>query len=462
MSWLTLPAALLVLGGALPGTVADGSRIHPGTATLQHVQDPVRPPTPYAASVLDTDPEARILAVSILFPAGSSRDPVGREGTAALLASVLRLQARGALGRHQAALETELSENDLLVTLLTPYDAWREAIITLEMLLYEAPLSQTAFAGARSEILEVLAFESGAPVRAFELERARLLLGPDAWGARPILGSPDALASITLADLETFRATHLRTEGATLAAHGPVEAAELASLLSSDIEELSERSRAGRRSEAPPGSGEQLPPAPLLLHLGPHVETEIPPPGARPAAWEEGKRILVDRELTSSWISAAFPFPRETPDLLLQFLAHLVREELTPVPPERGLFHADASTMEIEGAPVLVLTASIDPQITLAWEERLVGVMGRMAVEPPDGAFFGLAKRRFRTQALLELALPEARVEWMARRRAAGLPHSPDLVGEIWGLNRSAVMRTAELAGPAHVIVYGPRAMMGP
>ena len=259
-------------------------------------------------------------------------------------------------------METELTADDLLVTLLTPPDAWREAIIALERLLYEAPLSASALEGARSERLEILAFEAGAPVRAFELQRTRLLLGPDARGARPAHGSPASVGALALADLEAFRASHLRAEDATFAAHGPVEAAGLASLLASEIEELPRRSRAMDRDGVPPGREEPLPPAPLLLHLGTREVAGIPPPGAGPAAWEEGARVLVDLELTSSWVSVAFPFPAGTPDLRLDFLAHLIREELSPRPPSPGLFRSDVSKVMIEDAPVLVPDRERRPQ----------------------------------------------------------------------------------------------------
>ena len=459
-----LPAALLAVEGALPEADAAGRHLHRRATAWGPVRSvrAARPQAPYAAAVLDADPEARLLTVVVLFSAGSSRDPLGQEGTAALLASVLRRQAAGALARYGATVETELTADDLLVTLLTPPDAWREAIIALERLLYEAPLSASALEGARSERLEILAFEAGAPVRAFELERTRLLLGPDARGARPAHGSPASVGALALADLEAFRASHLRAEDATFAAHGPVEAAGLASLLASEIEELPRRSRAMDRDGVPPGREEPLPPAPLLLHLGTREVAGIPPPGAGPAAWEDGARVLVDLELTSSWVSVAFPFPAGTPDLRLDFLAHLIREELSPRPPSPGLFRSDVSKVMIEDAPVLVLTASVDPRITLAWEARLTGLMEQMATQLPEGAFFQLATRRFRTQTLLEHALPEKRVGWVARRRAAGLPPAPDLVAEIRSLDRSTVMRTAGAAGPPRVIVHGPRSMMEP
>ena len=54
-----------------------------------------------------------------------------------------------------------------------------------------------------------------------------------------------------------------------------------------------------------------------------------------------------------------------------------------------------------------------------------------------------------------------ARQLWMARKRAAGLPPLPDVAGEIRDLDRNAVLRTAALAGPARVIVFGPAEMMG-
>lgn len=431
MSRLALQAALLAFGGALPGAEAGAGAAAGGDRPSREV--PATLQSWYGAVVLESESAARILTVGILFPAGSSEDPPGREGTAALLAGVLRRQGAPALARHGAAVTAELSESDLHLTLMAPRAAWRGAFVALETLLYESPLSGDALEAARDEVAGILAFEAGAPGRAFDLERARLLRGADAPGARPALGTPASTGSLTLADLEAFRAAHLRPEEATLAAHGPVGPSELASLVGTDVEEV-------------PGA---------------RAAAGIPRPGTLPGGWERGERILVDRDLTSSWVSAAVPFPPGTPDLHLRFLLQLAREALDPVPPEPGLFHADASTAAVDGVPLLVLTASVDPGITPAWEERLAGLVATMATGFPDGTFFQLARRRFRTRTLLELAVPERRVEWMARRRAAGLPPLPDLAGEIRDLDRNAVLRTAALAGPARVIVFGPAEMMG-
>ena len=442
MSRLVLQAALLALGGALPGTETEPSGGAAAGWDRQRRDVPAVVQARYAAAVLERESAARILTVGIFFPAGSSEDLPGREGTAALLAGVLRRQGATALARHGAAIAAELSESDLHLTLMAPAAAWREAFVDLETLLYENPLSGEALEAARDEVAGILAFEAGAPGRAFDLERARLLHGVDAPGARPALGTPASTGSITLADVEAWRAAHLRPEDATLAAHGPVEPSDLASLVGIDVEKALRPARNGE------GAGARTP-------------AGTPRTGILPAGWERGERVLVDRDLTSSWVSAAFPFPPETPDLHLSFLAQLAREELTPVPPEPGLFHADASITAVGGVPVLVLTASVDPGITLAWEERLAGMVAAMATDLPDGSFFQLARRRFRTSNLLGLAVPEARVEWMARRRAAGLPPLPDLAREIRDLDRDAVLRTAALAGPARVIVFGPAEMMG-
>ena len=432
MSRLALQVALLAFGGALPGAETGAGAAAGGDRPSREV--PAAAQSRYGAAVLESESAARILTVGILFPAGSSEDPPGREGTAALLAGVLRRQGAPALARHGAALTAELSESDLHLTLMAPRAAWRGAFVALETLLYESPLSGDALEAARDEVAGILAFEAGAPGRAFDLERARLLRGADAPGARPALGTPASTGSLTLADLEAFRGAHLRPEEATLAAHGPVGPSELASLVGTDVQEVVPGARAAAGS---------------------------PRPGTLPAGWGRGERILVDRDLTSSWVSAAVPFPPGTPDLHLRFLLQLAREALDPVPPEPGLFHADASTAAVDGVPLLVLTASVDPGITPAWEERLAGLVATMATGFPDGTFFQLARRRFRTRTLLELAVPERRVEWMARRRAAGLPPLPDLAGEIRDLDRNAVLRTAALAGPARVIVFGPAEMMG-
>jgi hypothetical protein len=170
---------------------------------------------------------------------------------------------------------------------------------------------------------------------------------------------------------------------------------------------------------------------------------------------------VLERELTSVWISHAVPFPVGTPPLLLDFLASLVLEALTPSPPDPGLYEAGVTALEIGGSPLLVVTASVDPRAGARWESRVSGAVGDLALAPPEGAFFELARRRFRSTVLLDLSIPENRSAWIARQVARGdSAELPDPVGDVWRISGPAVAALAANAGPARTLLFGPVGMM--
>jgi hypothetical protein len=180
-----------------------------------------------------------------------------------------------------------------------------------------------------------------------------------------------------------------------------------------------------------------------------------------PPGWNGGERVVLERELTSIWIAHAVPFPVGTAPLLLGFLAHLVLEALTPSPPDPGLYEASVATVDIDGSPVLVVTTSVDPRAGARWENRMGEVIRDLARAPPEGAFFELARRRFRSDILLDLSLPESRAAWIARQVERGGPGAvPDPVRDVWRISGPAVAALASKAGPARTLLYGPVGMM--
>ena len=400
----------------------------------------------YSDAVLDPDPRARVFALAIRFPTGSAGDQPGREGTAFLLGRVLEQQGAQALARYGSSLRIEVSTDEFLITLVSAPSQWLEATIELEHLIYEADLSATVLETAREGLLEILAFEAGAPVRAFELERRIFLLGPTNPAARPLQGTLNSIRSLTAEELEAFRSSFLQAEGGVLAAHGPAQVAVLSSLLSQEVLDIGHEQSGVLTGGANPGPVDSIPPAPTA--------------SVGPLAWTTTDRVLIDEELTSSWISVAFPFPQGTPELLLDFLGHLVIEDLTPSPPEPGLFDAQVSRIEIRGAPVLVVTATGDPRVTSRWEERLRGSVPELAVAPPEGMFFELARRRYRASLLLALAVPEDRARWLAQQVASGRDPSAKLDTAVWSLQRDGIAEVAGSAGSPRTILFGPRDMM--
>ena len=413
----------------------------------------------YRRVVLDSDADARVVAIAIRFPAGSTEDPRGSEGTAFMLGRVLERQGDQALSRHGASLTVTVGPQEFLILLVTEPESWEDALGELESILFQASVREDILEAIRAELSQILRFEAGAPVRAFEAERTSFLLGPEHLAARPFQGAPETIERIGTSDLEAFRSTHIHQGNAILALSGPSDSG--GRMGENDVL-LLERSLTSEGRPEPliaADSTLQAPDLRLYRTVAPGLEVPQESPG--PPAWTAGARLLLDRELTSSWISVAFPFPLGTPELLLDFIGHLVVEELTPSPPDPGLFAAQAEQTTINGAPVLVITASVDPRATARWEDRLVESLATLAEAPPAGAFFELTRRRFRAGILLEHALPEQRVGWLARQVASGADPAIDLGIEVWSLLRPAVGRAAAAAGPPRTIVMGPGAMMG-
>ena len=317
-----LTLALLLLATSLSALVPPSGPSWAGKAGVQ-----------YREAVLDPDPQARVLALAILFPAGSIQDPRGGEGTAFLLGRLLERQGNRVLIRYGASLRIEVSPEEFLITLVSAPNEWREAVTGLDELLYREGLSAPDLESAREELLEVLAFETGAPGRIFERESAIFLLGATHPAARPLRGTPASVGSVTTPDLEAFRSLYLRAEEGVFAGNGPVRAEELSSVLSDSVRDLGE----GGASVISVAAADSLAPAPVLrLYRSAPPTLEVPSSPLGPPAWTTGLRVLMDRELTSTWISIAFPFPLGTPELLLDFVGHLIIEDLTPTPPGPG------------------------------------------------------------------------------------------------------------------------------
>ena len=415
----------------------------------------------YRQVVVDADPAARMVALAIRFPTGSTEDPRGEEGTAFLLGRIVERRGVEELAPYGSSVGVITDSEEFLVLLVAEPSRWGQALRQLERVLYQTSTRAEDLNLHRAELSQVLRFEAGAPVRAFERERVSFLLGRDHPSARPPLGTSDSIERIGIPELEAFRSTHIRPERAVVAVSGPVEEGELAALLPGSGDNLVLERDQERAPPASLAAADTVLSAPRLsLHRADSAPLRVPAESPGPPAWMTGERRLLDRDLTSTWISVAFPFPLGTPDLLLDFLGHLIIEDLTPSPPYPGLFEAHFVRTTVVGAPVLVVTASVDPRSTSRWEGRLVMSLADLAETPPDGPFFELARRRFRSVILLEHALPEKRAGWMARQVASGLDPSSALEIAIWSLERSAIGQAAAAAGPARTILMGPSAMM--
>ena len=439
---------------------------------VQLAPEPALPVAPgqYGAVIVQTDPSQAVVAVTLRFSNGSARDEEGREGTAHLLAEVMEAEAMRRLAQRPIRIGFEATRDEFLVSLLAPPGEWRTGLSTVTDLLADAPLPEAQLERARDSQLARLTFEAGAPVRSFELERARLVRGAGSPASRPVEGTFDSLRDIALSDLEAFRSRRLDPSAGIAAVVGPVSADEVAATLPGEVRSVSGRSpfrEAGpreRQTQQPADTlvvaEEEVPPPPRTrLHRDTLSPLAVPPAPRGSPAWSQGDRRELDREVTSVWFAVAWPFPPGTPRTLLGFLALTLEESLVGSPPEPGLYGAETRVEILGDQPVLTLSVSADPRQAARWEERALQAMEGVVESPPEGSFFDLSRRRFRNQMLLDMAGPLERSRWLARTLAE-TGDIPDPQAEIWRLTREGLSEAAAAAGPPRTLVLGPLDMV--
>jgi hypothetical protein len=353
------------------------------------------------------------VAVALRVPAGSGSDPAGLEGAAWLLGRVLEEQINRALDPAAGVVTVSVDRSSTVVTLLAVPDGWRATWERVDAVLFRTPLDVAVLDRLRAEHLQHLAFEAGSPFRDFQGRAAGLLADPGSPFTRAPHGSAGSVAGIGVPTLEAFRAAHLRRDASARSVVGPV------------------------RDDLPATSAPAAPPA------------------ADDVAWLTGDRIVQVEDVTSTWISVAYPVPSGLPRTHLDLVAHLLREELDPTPPPPDRYGLDVRIEETPRGPVLVVEASVFPEAAGTWESRIVGVVGGLASEHMGEDFFRWRRRRFRAALLLRESAPEAE----AQRATADLLRDGrvrDLTGEIWGLDAGALRLAAASLGPPRVFVLGP------
>jgi hypothetical protein len=411
-------------------------------------------------------PNDAVVAVSVRFPSGSEADPADLDGAAFLLGLLLEEEANRRVAEFSARVSAEVSRSEFTFTMVAPAEEWVMAWRRVVDLLDSGPLPENAVAAARERQRNRLIFETGAPGRAFDLEAARYLYGTTHPSARPVAGSLDALERMDRTALEDARRQILDWGDAVVGVVGAVTQEEAGAVFEAAPRVVGIPMPAA--TAPPPGEADTVAPAapPSAVPAPRVIMEERSPPlrisgaGSTDLAWGAGDRRVIDRDVTSTWIMVAWPIPSGTPLVLEDFLVHLVREALNPTPPDPGVYSAAVAVEVLNGSPLLVVRAGVDPRQAYAWEERILATVEGVAIDPPQGAFFELARRRFRATTLLEHAIPESRALWMVRTFAAR-GDVPRIPAQVWGLTREGVSELAGARGEPRILLFGPTSVMG-
>lgn len=216
----------------------DEAPLEPGLLPRVHLE-PVVETLPNGARYLgQAVPASRLAVVSVRLPAGAARD-AERPGLAYVTGQLL---ARGTARRDEAAFNEELDRlgatvsvgvgrDSVDVTLTCLADVLEAALPLLVELLVEPAFAADQLERVRQQALTALRqAQQSTRAQADALLRA-LLFPPGHPYHHRVLGTEEALESLTCADVATFHDRYYRPGGAAVAVAGGIDSARVGALL---------------------------------------------------------------------------------------------------------------------------------------------------------------------------------------------------------------------------------------
>lgn len=369
--------------------------------------------TPYAAVSVDNGSRATLVVIGARLPVGSAHDAVGLEGTAWLIGKTLAAQANAALSGG-AGVTVDIGRSSTLFTLSALPDAWEVAWAMLERTLFDATLDSASFERERATLSAQVLFQSGSPALDSEGSVVQLVSPPSSPWARSPRGTRASLDVLTIHDAQLLRRSKYSAASSVVAALGLGDEAVL--------------------GEHPAQVVNSLPEGP---------------------AWTAGTRLDVTQEVTSSWISVAYPLQGPLSRTTVEFVAHLIRWRLSPLPPDPDLYEVAVRLVDAPLGVVIVVEGAVAPEASERFEQEVVRVVSDLALAPPAGDFFTWDRRRFRTARLLTEATPELAV---ARITSDLLRDGKrrDLAEDMWEITPAAVAAALLALGQPRVFRLGP------
>lgn len=369
--------------------------------------------TPYAAVSVDNGTRATLVVIGARLPVGSVHDVVGLEGTAWLLGKTLAAQANAALS-GDAGVTVDVGRSSTLFTLSALPDAWGVAWAMLERTLFDATLDSTSFERERTRLSGQVLFQSGSPALDSEGRVVQLVSSPSNPWARSPRGTRASLDALTIHDAQLLRRSKYSATSSVVAAVGLGDNA--------------------------------------VLREHPAQLVNSPPQGP---AWTVGTRLDVTQEVTSSWISVAYPLQGPLSRTVMEFVAHLIRWRLSPLPPDPDRYEVAVRLVDAPLGVVIVVDGAVAPEASKLFEQEVVRVVSDLALDPPAGDVFTWDRRRFRTARLLTEATPELAV---ARITSDLLRDGKrrDLAEDMWEITPAAVAGALLALGQPRVFRLGP------
>jgi hypothetical protein len=365
-----------------------------------------------------TRPLGPVAGIAVALPTGSAGDPVGAEGATWIVADAVVREVAHVVGEERVEGAARVEPDRTTLTFIARFEALPELFAALPEALYGAGPASPRIEAALADRSDDLAFQQDSPVLEVNRATRALVYGSAEARVHAPGGTLASVESLTPAALDRVRRTAFETGRAVLVVVGPVAAPP----------------------EATP------PPAGAAAGTG---SVAAPRP-----AWSEGRRQVVEREVTSSWVTVAWPVPAGLPRVAVDFLAHRMERELNPSPPDPGVFSATVDVVQLPDGEALLARAAVEPRQADAMEQRILTLATTLST-PLDPSFFSWYRRQFRADRLMADAPPEVAARRRAREilaRGAAL----EVGAAVWALTPEIVAEAARALGPPRILVFGP------
>jgi len=212
-----------------------------------------------------------LVSFMLLVRSGSSSDPDGKEGLAAIAADMLDEGSgdRSAIGMHEALarigaqFDTDIGADAALVSITTLAKRADRGLQLLADIVARPSLSEGDFARVRQLRLHRLTQLRDVPGAVADRTFMRLLYGSHPYGHTPT-GTEQSVATLTVDDVRRFHAERIRPDAATLIAVGDCDHATVERMAAQAFADWSRRddldatAAAAGRSLATPSSGTRL------------------------------------------------------------------------------------------------------------------------------------------------------------------------------------------------------------
>lgn len=396
----------------------------------------IRAPAWAARFDLVTRRMSPVAGVAIALPVGSSGDPVGAEGAGWVLADAVVREVEGQVGSGRVEAGARVDPLRTTFTFVVRTEAVADLLEAFRRVAFEAGPGAEAVGAARDERIADLVFQQDSPVREVDRESRALIYGSGEDRVHAPGGRLSSVEGLDAAAVEGVRRSGYDPGAAVVSVVGAVA--------------LAPETRPAGTAPADTLRPQDPPPAEARTLSG---RVDAPADGDA-LAWTEGARRVVEREVTNSWIVAAWPVPRRLSRVAVDFVAHRMERELNPSPPEPGVFSADVEIIEMPEGEVLVVSAAVQPRRAAAMESRILSLPSQLST-PPGRTFFLWYRRQFRADRLVADAPPEAE----ARRRGREIlarGSALDVAGDVWSLTPDGIAETAAALGQPRVLVFGP------